>query len=68
MTAEIHKRIEQYGAEVDRLSIGGEYDKLRLLLDEMDQAKNGDEEIKGDAALHYCLRTTYGANSDYLVR
>ena len=68
MTEEIRKRIDQYGAEVDRLSIGGEYDKLKLLIDEMEQAKNADEEIKRDAAFNYYLGTACGAYSDQLVR
>ena len=60
MIAENRKRIEHYGEEVDRLSIGREYDKLKLLLDEMEQEKNADEEIKGDAAFNYYLGTAYG--------
>ena len=68
MTEEVRNKIEQYGAEVDRLSIGGEYDKLKLLLDEMERFKRTDEEVKKDAAFNYYLGTAYGAYSDYLVR
>ena len=32
MTEEVRKKIEQYGAEVDCLSIGGDYDKLTILV------------------------------------
>jgi len=68
MTEEIRNKIEQYGAEVDRLSFGREYDNLKLLIDEMEQFKNTDKEIKDDAAFNYYLGTAYGTYSDYLVR
>lgn len=68
MKEDVSKRIEQYGVEVDRLSFEREYANLKLLIDEMEQFKNTDEDIKDDAAFNYYLGTAYGAYSDYLVR
>lgn len=68
MTKEIRNKIEQYGAEVDRLSIGGEYDKLKLLIDDMKQFKSTDDEVIDDAAFNYYLGTIYGTYSDYIIR
>ena len=68
MTEEDRIKIEQYGAKVDCLAIGREYDKLKLLLDEMEQFKNSNEEVKNDAGFNYYLGTGLGTYSDYLVR
>lgn len=68
MTDGIRNKIEQYGVKVDRLSVGGEYDKLKFLIDEMEQYKITDEDIKNDAAFNYYLGTACGTYSDFLVR
>ena len=68
MTEEVRNIIEQYGANVDRFAIGKQYGKLKLLLDEMEQFKNSDEEVKNDAGFNYYLGTGLGTYSDYLVR
>lgn len=68
MTIETRDKIEQYGMQIDHLSIGCEYDKLKLLLDEIVDFASTDEEIKNDAAINYYLGTGLGTYSDYLVR
>ena len=68
VTKEVRDRIEQYGSEMDRLSIGKEYDKLKTLLDEMMQFKKTDEGISEDARFNYYLGTGYGTYSDYIVK
>jgi len=67
-TKKVRDRIEQYGLEVDRLSIEKKYDKLKILLDEMEQFKKTDERISEDAGFNYYLGTGYGTYSDYFVR
>ena len=61
-------KIEQYGAMIDYLAIGKEYEKLKLLLDEMEQFKNSNEDIKNDAGFNYYFGTGLGTYSDYIVR
>ena len=68
VTKEVRDRIEQYGSEVDRLSIGKEYDKLKILLDEMEQFKKTNEGISEDAGFNYYIGTGYGTYSDYIVK
>ena len=68
MTSEAREKINQYGLQVDHLSIGREYDKLKLLLDEMVNFASTDDEVKNDAGLNYYLGTGFGTYSDYLVR
>ena len=68
MTDEIRNKIEQYGVKVDRLSIGGEYEKLKFLIDEMEQYKITAEDIKNDAAFNYYLGTACGTYSDFIAR
>ena len=46
MTERDRIKIEQYGAKIDCLAIDREYDKLKLLLDEMVQFENSNEEDK----------------------
>lgn len=68
MKEEIRNRIDQYGKQIDSLSIEQQYDNLKLLLEEMEQFKNSDDEILNDAAFNYYIGTGLGTYSDYLVR
>ena len=68
MNKVIHDKIEQYGGEIDRLSINCEFDKLKALLDEMIQFAESEKCIEDDAAFNYYLGTGLGTYSDYLVR
>ena len=68
MTEEDKIRIEQYGAKVDGLAIGKKYDELKLLLEEMEQFRNSNEEVKNDAGFNYYIGTGLGTYSDYLVQ
>ena len=68
MTTEIRNKIEQYGMQIDHLAIGCEYDKLKLLLDEIVDFTSTDDEIKKDAAINYYLGTGFGTYSDHLAR
>ena len=68
MTERDRIKIEQYGAKIDCLAIDREYDKLKLLLDEMVQFENSNEEVKNDAGFNYYLGTGLGTYSNYLVQ
>lgn len=68
MTNEIRDKIDQYGLQIDHLSIGSEYEKLKLLIDEMVSFASNDGEVQNDAGFNYYLGTAYGTYSDYLVR
>lgn len=59
MSEDIRDKIKQYGVEVDRLSIGGEYDKIKLLIDGMEHFKITNEDVKNDADFNYYLGTAY---------
>lgn len=68
ITEEIRNRIEQYGVEIDHLSIGREYDNLKLLINGMEQFKITNDDIKNDAAFNYYLGTAYGTYCDHFIR
>ena len=68
MTEEDRIKIDKYGARIDCLAISRERDKLKFLLDEMEQFKNCNEEAKNDAGFNYYLGTGLGLYSDLLVQ
>lgn len=68
MTEEDRIKIDKYGARIDCLAISRERDKLKSLLDEMEQFKNCNEEAKNDAGFNYYLGTGLGLYSDLLVQ
>ena len=68
MTEEVRKKIEFYGREIDRLSIGEEYDELKHLIDDMKSFAQTDEEVKNDVSFNYYIGTGYGTYSNYVVR
>lgn len=67
MTKEIRDKIAKYGSQIDIFIEKQEYEKLKLLLDEMEQYASTEEEIKNDALFNYFLGTGYGTYSDSII-
>ena len=67
MSKNIHVIIEQYGKEIDRLSISGNYEKLYMLLQQIKNFVEENEEAKTNAYIYYCLGTGYSAYSRSLA-
>ena len=67
MTKEIRDKIAKYGSQLDIFIEKQEYEKLKLLLDEMEQYASTEKEIKNDALFNYFLGTGYGTYSDSII-